>query len=415
MNQAQVAAPDQDEHVSFRRLVSVGMGTKFVIDICFQLFTPFLPIFAAGFGVNILTMGRLLSLLNGVGITAPIFSMLAARHGYRAMLRLAILFSLVGILFLALTSQFWMTIVGISLLGIGLAAFAPMLHAYLSQKISYAQRARGIGIVEFSWALSSIVGLSLIGQLIAWTNWRVPLFVLAGGLVVAWGAYGILPSDRPNGTVVKEASSRGLKRENWQVQLQQAWAYFFFANKTRAVWGAILVYALNYFGMLHVIIVHSVWLTEEYGLDAKLLGLVALVIGLADLGGSGLVSLVSDRLGKRKSIILGTVGSLLVYLTLPLFNINIFTVIVSLVLLRLTFEFSLVSNLPLLSEIVPDQRGKVLTLNVVVSLMSGIVVGFSGPWAYTTYGVWGLGPVSAIAVLLSLFLLWRWVEEVRSV
>ena len=403
-------AINAEKKVSFQRLIGVGMSTKFVIDICFQLFTPFLPIFAAGFGVNILTMGRLLSLLNGVGITAPVFSTLATRYGYRAMLRLAILISFVGIVLLAVTSRLWITVAGISLLGIGLAAFAPMLHAYLSQKVPYAQRARGIGIVEFSWALSSIVGLSLIGQLIAWTNWRAPLFVLAGGLLLAWLLFGLLPADRPEIAVTSWGWFNNDLDQTWLSRLRN---YLDLGPNAQSVWGAILVYALNYFGMLHVIIVHGVWLTQEYGFDAKLLGLVALIIGVADLCGSGLVSLVSDRLGKRRSIILGTSGSFIVYALLPFFNMTVFTVIVSLVLLRMTFEFSLVSNLPLLSELVPDQRGKVLTLNVVISLISGTLVGFTGPWAYTTYGVWGLGPISAIAVVGSLLILWQWVQDVK--
>jgi predicted MFS family arabinose efflux permease len=85
--------------------------------------------------------------------------------------------------------------------------------------------------------------------------------------------------------------------------------------------------------------------------------------------------------------------------------------VISLILVRFSFEVGIVSTIPLMSEQVPEQRGKVLTLGAVVNLLAATLVGFTGPWAYTQLGVWGLGPVSAIAIFCSLLVLWRWVKE----
>jgi predicted MFS family arabinose efflux permease len=73
------------------------------------------------------------------------------------------------------------------------ASFVPTLQAYLGASLPFAQLARGMGMLEYSWALTGIVGLSLMGLLIAATNWRVPFFVLSVGLVVALFIFRTLP------------------------------------------------------------------------------------------------------------------------------------------------------------------------------------------------------------------------------
>jgi predicted MFS family arabinose efflux permease len=135
---------------------------------------------------------------------------------------------------------------------------------------------------------------------------------------------------------------------------------------------------------------------------------VALILGLADLGGSVLVSLASDRARKRRSVLAGTVLAFLSFLCLPLFNTTLLSALIGLIWVRFAFEFTVVSNMTLLSEQAPRQRGKILTLGAAASLLGSTAAGFTGPLAYAWYGVWGLGVIPAVAMLLAaLLVLWR--------
>ena len=96
---------------------------------------------------------------------------------------------------------------------------------------------------------------------------------------------------------------------------------------------------------------------------------------------------------------------MLVYISLPIVNIGLLPVIVTLLLLRFAFEYGLVSAIALISEQAPDRRGKVISLAVAVNLLGSSLTGFTGPWMYTRFGVWGLGPVSAVCTLAAFIVL----------
>ncbi|RME62129.1 MAG: MFS transporter, partial [Caldilineae bacterium] len=101
----------------------------------------------------------------------------------------------------------------------------------------------------------------------------------------------------------------------------------------------------------------------------------------------------------------------LVYALLPLANVGLLPVVIALALMRFSFEYALVSNIILISEQAPAQRGKVMSLAAAMNLTGITISGFSGPWAYEHFGVWGLGPVSAACTALGLTILLRWVHE----
>jgi len=54
-----------------------------------QIFNPYLTIFAEGLGVDVILMGRLVSILSAMGILAPVLGAVADRLGYRLVMRLA--------------------------------------------------------------------------------------------------------------------------------------------------------------------------------------------------------------------------------------------------------------------------------------------------------------------------------------
>jgi predicted MFS family arabinose efflux permease len=386
----------------------MSVTTRLLVDTGTQIFLPFLSIIAAGLGVSVVTLGRLVSLRSAVGLSSPLFGVLADRMGYRPVMRFTLLLLALGSLLVGASPNVGVAAAGVVLMGLGSASFVPTLWAYLSARLPYARRAQGLGIVEYAWALAGIVGLFLAGQLIAVAGWRAPFFVLSAGLLVAWAIFGTLPAARKDAPP-HTAEPLG----DWREWPRRARAFFKLGSSSRSAWSAVLATGLNFFAAMHVLIMYGGWLHREYGLGPAQLGTVALLAGLADLCGSGLVSLVSDRLGKRRSVLLGTSGALLAYLLLPFLNTSVAAAVASIVLARFCFEFTIVSNIPLLSEQVPVQRGKVLTLSVASGLIGNTLAGLTGPWAYTRYGVWGLGPVAALVAASALAVVARFVREAQ--
>jgi len=308
-------------------------------------------------------------------------------------------------------------------------------------------------MVEFSWALSGIVGLFLIGQLIALAGWRAPLFVLSGALLVMFFYYRRLPSARAHedttilmptppqqhawkkigleisGVAGLFLATWLLNEPVWRLPLvavvmgvllfliyrglkaaKRAWEwshlkrFLDLGSNKRSAWSTLGTVALTMFAGIHLFISYGSWLIQEYGLGPAQLGTVALVLGSADLCGSVLVSAVGDRLGKRRSVLIGHTAVLLAFCSLPWLNKNIYLAVAGLVLVRFSFEFTVVSNIPLLSEQVPKQRGKLMTLATTTGVLGTAFSSITGPWAYLHYGVWGIGLIPALALTLSLAL-----------
>ena len=385
------------------QLLAASIATRLATDTTYQLFHSFLVTIAAGLGLDVLTLGRLVSLRSLMGLSAPLFGSAADRFGYRRVMRIGLLLAAAGMFAIGSGGGLATVVAGMVLSGIGLSAFVPTLQAYMSARLPYDQLARGIGILEYSWALAGIVGLFAMGLLFERVGWQAPFFVLGAGLLVGWVLFAFFPSARTERPVQRSGMAG--------FSLARLGAFFDLGPNRRSAYAVIVAASLLFFAQFHVIIAHGAWLQAEYGLGPALLGAVALAQGLADLCGSVLVSLITDRVGKKRSVQAGMLGALLVFVALPFVNVGLWPVIAALVLMRFAFEFGIVANISLASEQAPDRRGKVMTLAAAINLLGATVTGFSGPWAYTHFGVWGLGPVSAICAAAGLVLLSVWGRE----
>jgi len=398
---------------AYPALMTVSVLTRLLVNTAGQLFNPFLTIMAAGVGTDVVTLGRMLGLYNATSLLSPFFGSLADRWGYRLTMRIELLIGIAGLLLVGSSVSLPMTLVGLVIMGLGFFSFVPTLRAYLAELLPYHRRARGFGILEYSWALSGIVGLFLMGQLIAVSGWRAPFFVLAGGLVVAWFVYRELPPTHhaaPDPMSAAATSSRGSASPR-QSLFAQVCRFFTLESNRRSAWATILGGACANFGMLHIATTYGAWLVTEYGLSAQQLGTVALAIGCADLCGSVSASMIADRLGKRSSVLLSWSAAAVVALFLPWFDTGLLWGVTALLLLRVASEYGIISHMSLVSGQSASERGKVMTLAFAIGRTGGTLASFTGPPAYTAYGIWGLGPLAAVAIALAVLVTWLGVRE----
>jgi predicted MFS family arabinose efflux permease len=130
-------------------------------------------------------------------------------------------------------------------------------------------------------------------------------------------------------------------------------------------------------------IVYGAWLETTFGLSLTALGLASIVVGLAEAAAEIGSSLVTDRVGKRRSVLLGLGGLAASLLLLPwLSQLGLAAALLGVVLMFLTFEFGIVSLLPLATELAPDARASLLSLNITAFSLGRIVGAMAGSWLW---------------------------------
>jgi predicted MFS family arabinose efflux permease len=386
-------------------LIGVGLLTRLFIDTGVQIFFPFLPTIAEGLHVSTIVMGRMVSLRSATGLLSPLFGMLADKNGYRLIMRIGLLLGGIGYTIVGMSQNLWQMAPGMFLAGVGTFAFVPTLQAYLSMKLPFNRRARGLGILEYGWALSGIFGLYLVGLLIEATSWRMPMFIIGGFLILAAILYGTLPTTE----TVRSVEAVGLHKKGFSWQKMRS--FFDLGENGRSAWITIFVQGLIMFSAMHLFINYGSWLTAEYDYTPATLGQVALILGIADLIGSVTVSIIADRLGKKRSTLFGTTLAMIGFAILPFLNQNIAFILIGLIIVRFAFEFSVVSNMVLMTVQLATARGKMLTLGAASALLGSTIAGFTGPIAYANLGAPGLGIIPAITMFVIVLLLYFFVIE----
>ena len=156
MTSRQPRAEASRDFSHFRYILAACVATRVVVDTSVQLFFSFLQVIALGMALDVVVLGRLLSLRSAVGLSAPLFGSAADRYGYLRVMRLSLVLAAAGTFLLGSRGGFWSVAAGMVLSGVGLTGFLPTVQAYISAQLPFAQRARGIGILEYSWALAGI-------------------------------------------------------------------------------------------------------------------------------------------------------------------------------------------------------------------------------------------------------------------
>ncbi|GAB4278038.1 MAG: multidrug efflux MFS transporter PmrA [Candidatus Promineifilaceae bacterium] len=398
MNTPTTAAKSR-QIVSTPALIGLALVTRILTDTGVQLFFPFLPIIAAGLGITTVTLGQLVSARSSTGLLSPVFGTLADKYGYRRIMRLGLFMAAVGYLLIALNIHLWLTGAGMLLAGMGTFSFVPNLQAYLSTRLPYQQRARGLAIPEYGWALSGIMGLWLMGELIEATSWQMPFYVVAAFCLLFYVIFGLLPpGSRPQPAKVKQ-------------QIPAKKVFFDLGVNWRSAWATLAVSMLAMFAGMGLFINYGSWLVDNFALGPAALGRVALILGAADLVGSGLVSVIGDKFGKRRLVVAGAVLGVAAFGLLPLWSVSLVTAVAAIVLARFAFEVAVVANIALISEQSPAQRGKLLTLGAAFALFGSTTASLIGPAIYTQRGIGTMTSLSAGAFLIALVLIWRFVRE----
>jgi len=355
---------------------------RVVMNTATRMIYPFLSVFARGLGVDITVISRLVASRAIISIANPfIFPFIETRgRKFGMLLGLGLFVLAMGMvaLFPSLLTLGIALVLGL----MGKAIFDPSLGSYVADHIAYEKRGTAIAITEFGWSFAFILGIPVVGWIIARSTWSAPFWVLGllGFAAFAYVAFTLTDSNKP---------------------AQHAEGIF---GNVKAIFTSPTVLIAISIGMTVsaanevVNLMFGVWLEDSFKLQIAALAGASAIIGLSELGGEGSVALFADRIGKVRAAGFGIVANCLAAIILPIIGRTETGALVGLFLFYITFEFSIVSIIPLMSEVMPTARATTLSFAASGHFVGRAVGALIAPSLYAL----GFSMVTGAAIVFNL-------------
>jgi predicted MFS family arabinose efflux permease len=378
-------SPQQQEN-SFSRLAwKAGAATlcNLVLNTARRFAYPFAPALSRGLGVHLTAVTSLIAINQATSIIGIFFGPLADRFGYRFMMIAGLVMLVVGMLAGGFLPFYSVILLAFFLAGLAKTVFVPALQAYMGERVPFQKRGLVIGLLEFSWAGSALVGIPGIALLINRLGWRAPFFVLGGlGIFGILTLVGLIPRDIRR-TDARHNSPSVLSALRQLVQ-------------QRAPLGTLGFVLLFDIANDNLFVVYGAWLEESFSLSIVALGVGTSIIGAAELLGESLTAFFADRLGLKHSIIIGIIISMMCYVIVPFSSQTLPLAFMSLFVLFLIFEFTIVSSLSLSTELLPASRATMASGFLAASGLGRVIGALIGSHIWLAGGILSTCLVSAV-------------------
>jgi predicted MFS family arabinose efflux permease len=362
--------------------IPIFVAARIVINTMQRMVYPFLPVFGRGLGVDLQMLSLALTLRSSSGIFGPLLASLGDSRGRKVGMLFGLLLLIAG----AGVMVIWPVYPAfVAMLILGMMSnfvFIPSMQAYLGDRVPYQRRGLVLALTELGWSLSFIVGVPAMGWLIARYGWQAPFPALALLGILALLTLGtLLPGDKPE---------KGTQPGMWH-NLGQVF------TSMPAVAGMVMGISLSG-GNEMVNLIFGVWLEDAFQVRIAALAAASAIIGFSELGGELLTSAVVDRLGKRRAATLGLALNSLAALALPALGSSLNGALVGLFFFYLTFEFTIVSTIPLMTEVLPATRATFMALFIASTALGRSIGSLISPILYRLGQGGELGGILAVAL-----------------
>lgn len=384
-----IMPPDDANHRNARRrknalvfdLVLTG-GCRLVLNTARRFAYPFAPALSRAMGVPLTHITSIIAANQASGVLALFFGPVADRLGYRFMMLLGLFLLASGMLAAALLPFYAVVLIALFLAGLGKNIFDPAIQAYVGERVSYERRGLAIGLIETSWAASTLVGIPLAGLLMEWHGWRSPFAVMGLAALAGMGMIALrLPSESLRGKAMPNIAD-----------LRYAWGRLWQNRTARAMLALAFLVSMANDG---IFVIYGAWLEQQFDLSVAQLGLGSSVIGIAELLGEFITVGLADRMGKQRALLLGVGLSIVGYVVLPWTESTLPNALAGLFALFIAVEFTFVTALSMATEILPDHRATMMSGMLAVAGLGRMTGAVTGGWIWTLYGTAAVAMVSA--------------------
>ncbi|MFW9905489.1 MAG: MFS transporter [Candidatus Thorarchaeota archaeon] len=349
------------------------------LDLDFQSITLYFSTLSESFNIQLWLMGFLVSIYSIFILFSPVFGSLSDQYGRRRFLTVGLIVFAVSSGLMAIAQNWLLILISRAIAGLGRAIFLPALLAELGDQYSYEKRSRAMGIVRLAWPITFIFGVPLVGYSIEYLSWRFPFIIL--GLLALCSSLLINLMDSTN----DESHLQG-------PILEQSLFLFKKVISNKSTLSGLLLAFLAVGAIQGIFAFFPVWMETKFQIKETSISVILSFMGVGTLFGTLLATWVGDRIGPKRCVISGLLIASSCMLFLSHFSFNHIFVILWLILLGTSFDFSM-SEIPvLLTQVASASKGTVLSINMALNAgASAIGSGLSGIlWANFGYSAIGL-------------------------
>ncbi len=362
-----------------RRVLPAVIGVRFAINIAMRMTYTFLPAFARGSGLSVEALSRVLSVRELTALSAPLSGRLSDRFGPLQVMAYGGLVAAAGLLLVMFGTVG--LVGGLVVFGFGRTAHQVALGSWIGGAVAYERRGRVTGLIELTWGGAALVGLPLVGFLIGWLPWWA-VFTFLGVAALLFSLR--VRSHEPNEPLQDTSPGRR-------------------PHMTGPVIAALATNGAMTAAAQFLFLGHGLWLEDTYGLDTAEVGLAIVAVGIVEVVATLGSSRLTDRLGKRRSMLGGTMLMTAAMATLAFFSSPPLGVgLLLLVIAFLGFEYAIVSAIPLISELDPGARAQMVGRSVSITTVVRAAITLVAGSLYVTQGFATLMAVAAVAGLIAM-------------
>jgi predicted MFS family arabinose efflux permease len=358
---------------------------RMIINFNTRMVYPFLNSFASGLGVDLVTISLAMTVRSISGALSLFLTPIADRRGRKAGMLMGIAIFVIGASLVVVWPTFWGFTCSISLTFLGMFVYLSSTQAYIGDQVRAGRRGTALGLIETGWGVSFILGMPVIGWIIDRFGWRAPFpFTAILGVL----AFLLILFLVPNYPPPKVQSSNVLRSVLEVLKIPAA--------RMGLLMSLMLISSNEVINL-----VFGVWLETSFGLKLAALGAASAVIGISEISGESIGGVISDKIGRERSIMLGMGLMLVVSAILPFVGGSQAGALIGLFFFYLSYEFTFVSTLPFMTELVPEARGTLLGANVACLSLGRMIGNLVAPFVFQV-GFWA-NAVSAVVFILVAF------------
>lgn len=379
-------------------------ATRIVANTAYRFAPPFIAIIAGaeqGFDVSIARVGLVISISELAGFLAPLLGTFVDRVARRTAMAVGLAGSLVGILLMAIAPNLVVLCVGLTMLNLLKSCFDLGMAAWIADRVPYDRRGRVVGLTETSWALSLLVGVSLLGLVTAVSTWRVACVI--GAVAIAACATWLDSSLRRSGDTVSggtAATGVATSGDASPAGTPTSGAQTSGARAARA-W----LVPLSMFGLMGasqcLFVTFGAWLADDFDFGASRIAAVGFALGAGELLSSVSSARYTDRIGKERSVALGALLMIPAAIVLAGFDSLLAVGLIGLAVFIVGFEYAVVSMLPIATSLFAGAPGKGFGLVIGAGTFGRGVLTFVATSLYESGGIAGAALAGAVCAALS--------------
>ncbi len=335
-----------------------------------------------------------------VGVVALVAGPVSDRIGRRRIMLFGTISLAVALLLHGLVTDYMQLIAARALAGVAGGILSGSVVSYVGDTFPPERRGWANGWIMSGNATGQILGIPLGTLLAEWFGFRIPFLMFGLFMVVAWRM------------VVHFLPQPAVERDTGPLALMPVLRKYKSLLRDSGIRNALAAYFLMFVSVGGFITYFPTWLIFRHGVDGTFVASIFFIGGIANVITGPRMGRLSDRIGRRKLVMVSALGtSVLVagttlFIVHPLLAYPLFFGVMVLVAMRVSPFQALLSSLT-----GDDRRGTLMSLSAALG-QAGL--GLGGAVSALTYA--GLGYanttfMAAAAILGTGWLVWKHVPE----